>query len=163
MFTHAVVVQQQPQNVCEGFENLLNTTLPDDITCDVTQMDITTDCERIECSSPTESITLSTLPCNRSITVAVMDQNSTATLISSTLFSQPHPQTLNYMTPAGDSQYLNVSVQVVTSDGSDYYIIMLESSFGLDLQMTAIPLTCPSGIHVNQELKSSPLPISLQS
>jgi hypothetical protein len=54
----------------------------------------------------------------------------------------PHPQTLNYTTPTGDNQQLEVSAEVVTSNGSQYYLVMLGSSTGLDSRLTAIPLTC---------------------
>jgi hypothetical protein len=61
----------------------------------------------------------------------------------------PHPQTLNYTTPTGDNQQLEVSAEVVTSNGSQYYLVMLRFSTGLNSRLRAIPLTCnqpPTGM-----------------
>ena len=136
---YVVIVQQQPQSVGEGLRNLFNNTVLDDFMCNVST---STDHDKIECLSDTESISLSILPCNSSISMVVMDVN--ATLLNRTVFSMPHPQILSYASPAGDNRHLNLSVQVVVGarDGMEYYIVMLESSFGLQFEMTAIPLIC---------------------
>ncbi len=138
---HAVIVQQQPQSACEGLQNLLTTSLPTNFICNGMGA---TNCRRIKCSYPRESLMLSLLPSSRAITIVVTANNST-TLLIVTLYSMPSPQSLSYQS-LGDKRNLNVSVEVVASDGKDYYIVMLESSFGLEFPLTAIPLITTTGI-----------------
>lgn len=142
-----MIVEQQPQSVHEGLENLFNNTLLDGFECDVFASNAT-DSERVECSSTTESLILSLLPSDGAITVLIIDENGT-TLLNGTLFSMPDPQALTYTTSRGDTHLLNISMQVVTSNGSDYYLVMLESSFGLRFQMAAIPLILPQTTGMN--------------
>lgn len=129
-------MERQPQTSCEGLQNLLNTSQSDDIDCMiVTNLEM--DCEKLECSSSTASVILIPAPCDKAIRVIVTDVNGT-TRINSSL---TQPQSFNYREQE-DIQYLNVSVQVVTSDNIEYYLVMSESSFGVDFSSTAIPV-CP--------------------
>ena len=95
----------------------------------------------IECVDPGISFTLDINPCNSSITVVVMENDTT--VLSRTLSSMEHTQNVNYYSPSGaEQQHVNVSIQVVTSDGDQYYIMELESSLGLEFPLAAIPLVC---------------------
>ena len=143
-------MQQQPYSVGEGLQNLLNNTVLNDFSCNITTFpnfttspSVNPNHNKVECVSATETIRLITLPCNSSIGVVVVEDNG-ATLLDETLFSMQHQQTLSYTNPAGDSHHLNISIQVVVGarDGREYYIVMLESSLGLQFQMAAIPLIC---------------------
>lgn len=90
------------------------------------------DCDVMECSTPEESFTLTLLPCNRSIKVTILDNGNGMILLDDTIHSMPQLQELYY----GTMEYLNVSLQLATEE---YYILSLESSFGLMFAPTAIP------------------------
>ncbi len=137
----AVVSQQQPQSVCEGLQNLLNTTLPAAVNCAVIS------CVRVECLSSQELLKVSTSPCdNASLEVLVRAQDGTL-LLNETLHSTEQPRELNYTTsPGGETQTLTAFVQVVSANGSMYYIVSLDSSNGVQLPTTAIPVNCSGKI-----------------
>ena len=155
---HAVIVQQQPNNIFDGLKNLINTTLPDDFTCVITSTTLnldamdgdsnggtaeyndTVDYDRIECSQHNTTISLTIFPCAKSIMLTVDDEG--ITILNEVLTSMPLSQTL---TTEGDMIHFNVSLEVVSSNGSEYFIITLNSSVQLDFPMTAIPINCSEG------------------
>lgn len=152
---YAVIVQQQPNSVLDGLTNLINTTLPDNFTCVIRSITDTMDddsnstaeytddtvaYDRIECSQHNTTISLTILPCNESIMLTVEDQS--ITLLSEVLESMPLSQTLDYVTTEGDVTFFNVSLEVVSSNESKYFIITLHSSVQLNFPMTAIPIDC---------------------
>ena len=131
----SVIVQQQPESVCNGLENLINTTLPDNVTCS-TFPDDSVDCI-VECSTPEINLLLAPSPCNQSITITI----NGSTTLDKCLFSMPQPQALT----SGEIE-LNVSVQVVYINAEEeYYILNMESSIGLNFPMTAVPLLTATG------------------
>ena len=122
-----------------SLENLINTTLPNNITCTSTNYSV-------ECSSAEEILTLALSPCNRSLIVIVMDIHRTV-LLNETLYSAPQPQLLIYSVPQlKNERQFNISVQVVSINGMDYfYILSLEEIshvIGLQLPMTSVPVVC---------------------
>ena len=127
---YAVIVQQQPKNVFDGL-NL--TRLPNNFTCVIKG-------NRIECSQNDTIISLTVRPCTKSILLTVNDEG--ITILNEVLTSMPLSQTL---TTEGDMINFNVSLEVVSSDGSKYFILTLNSSVQLDFPTTAIPIDCSAG------------------
>ena len=125
-----MIVQQQPESVCNGLENLINTTLPDNVNCS-TFPDDSVDCI-VECSTPEIDLLLAPSPCNQSIRITINNGSTGNTLLNANL-SQSQELTTS-------TDYLNVSVQVVSVTHRYYYIFSLETSLELELPSTAIPL-----------------------
>ena len=137
-----MITKQRPTSVIDGFVNLINTTLPDGITCSLANP------SGIECASAEEILALSTSPaCNSSLlalSVAIMDANATSMLVNQTLYSSPQLQQIEYTVLGNRRRELNISLQVVSSSGNYYYILFLNhSSIGLELPPTAIPANFP--------------------
>lgn len=64
------ITAQQPASTSAGLTNLINTTIPDNITCRLLQLN------GVECSSAGEVLALVIPPaCNRSLTLLIMDTN----------------------------------------------------------------------------------------
>ena len=124
---YAAIVQQQPKNVFDGL-NLSN-----NFTCVIKG-------NRIKCSQNDTIITLIVRPCAKSILLTVKDKG--ITILNEVLMSMPQSQTL---TTEGDKIHLDVSLEVVSSNGSEYFIITLNSSVRLDFPTTAIPIDCSAG------------------
>lgn len=142
-----MIVQQQPENVCDGLDNLL-TTISDNITCDTVTSTGSTDCGSVVCSIDDEmleeSFTLMPLHCNRSIAVNITSRTNSSDApltLSEILYSMSQPQQLKY----GDN-HVNISFEVVyvNETEEEYYILSLESSLGFHFPLTAIPLNCPA-------------------
>ena len=135
-----MITDQQPESPIDGFINLVNTTLPDNITCNSLLS-----APGVECASDEEILSLSASPCSRSLIVVIMNASRTVVL-NRTLHSSPQVQQVQYDVAMGDERDFNFSVEVVigTEDSMNYYIVSLvSSSIELELPMTAIPVDCP--------------------
>ena len=129
----SVVVQQQPGNVSEGLQNLLNTELPKGTTCNIITSSQDGEPRGIECSTLTTLVTLKLEPCTASV---VVNTTVNEVMIFSTTLRSNGPEVV---------QDMNISLQVVTVDDSEYYILGSELFFGLRFPLTAIPLICTPG------------------
>ena len=140
---HTAPEPQQPQSLCAGLENLLNTTIPDNITCNTVTNNSSDsmDCDAVVCATSGRSFSLVPLPCNRSIQVTVTDGNGD--LLTETFFSMEQDQVLHYN---NEQDHLNISLNILYGNSTDYYIITLFSTPGLHLLETAIPIICPGMI-----------------
>ena len=135
-----MLAEQQPGSVCEGLRTLLNRT--NSTTCTVLTHSNTMDCEGIECSTEGKLLTVTLMPCNKSVGLTVT--HNSVELLSETIYSMPQPQQLVYDM---DRQGLNISLEIVARNATEYYIMsLLSASLGLELPTTVIPLMC-SGIH----------------
>lgn len=129
-----MIVQQQPRSVCEGLRNLINTTLPENISCNVK------DCIAVECLSAQESLSVATLSCNNASITLTVEALDGSTLLYQHLYPMAQPQVLEYTTPRGRQQ-LSTLMQVQSVNGSRYYIVsLLSSSSEIQLPKTAIPV-----------------------
>lgn len=144
-----MITAQQPESPNDGFDNLIDTTIPVNITCNSSIHN--SSAPGVECISAEEILNLLASPCNRSLLVVIMDVNRTVVL-NRTLHSSPELQQIQYEV-MGDERQFNFSVEVVTDteDSMNYYILSLVgSSIGLEFPLTAIPVDCrpssPSGI-----------------
>ncbi len=113
--------------------NLINTTLPFDVTCTSTNYSV-------ECSSTEEILTLALSPCDMSLIIVITDVNRTV-LVTQTLYSSPEPQRTEYMI-LGNEREFNTSVEVVLINDTDYFYILSigDSSIGLELPLTSVPI-----------------------
>jgi hypothetical protein len=73
-----------------------------------------------------------------SITVTILNENG-STVLNEILYSMEDPQILDYESEGMET--LNVSIQVQALNNSKYYILSLASSYGIQLPMTAVPVS----------------------
>ena len=134
-----VIVKQNPSSACDGLMNLINTTLPNNVLCDVTNISSSVDCNHLTCYSTTSGenlMALTLLPRDSAVILFIGDGNG-STALNRTLRL---PQQIQF-TRNGVMESLNFSVEVVVASDQDlYYIISQESSFGFNFPMTAVPL-----------------------
>lgn len=116
------VVQQHPETVLEGLQNLLNSALPKNDLCTIKSESEAR--SGIECLGV---LTLELLPCTASIVVTTRVGTTTTTILTAN-----GPEVVKHR---------NVSLQVVTVKGMEYYIMKL-SLFRIRFPLTAIPLVC---------------------
>lgn len=121
-YLHTAIVQQDPRTTCDGFKNLLDTPISNNITC----RSDSEDCDSIECFTLVESFIFTLSYCNETLQVVIVNQSV------NTIQPMPQTQQLNF----GTNEYLNISFQLATEE---YYILGLNSSFGLMFPLTAIP------------------------
>jgi hypothetical protein len=142
-----VVVDQQPGSATDGLAQLININPPNGTVCRVGDSGAGVS-KSARCDSTDQSLSLDLNPCNASIQLQVRDENGTSVL-SNALGSRPEPYVIRYSLEDGspeDKRELNVSLQVVTSNGMPFYIVELKSSDNLTLPLSAIPLEsedCP--------------------
>lgn len=90
------------------------------------------------------SFSVYTTPCNNmTVIVSVTARNGATVILNETLYSRTEPQVLNYYATRGTEilESLTVSIEVVkVANESQYYILSLNSSSGIHLPMTAIPV-----------------------
>lgn len=131
--------QSQP-TVCGSLESITsNSITPDNVDCTVS------DCVQIQCESAEEILTLTPSLCDTiSLTVTVTNKDDGSLDLDETLSPTPLPYVLNYT--ISTVEFLNISIQLQTNNVTDDILVSLNSSSGLELPLTAIPVICPGKV-----------------
>lgn len=128
--------EQTSTTVCGGLESITsNAITPDNVDC------IVSDCVQIQCESTEEILTLIPRLCDTiSLTVTVRNKNGNLLHLDETLIPTPQPYELNYT--ISTVEFLNISIQLQSNNETDDILVSLDSSSGLELPLTAIPVIC---------------------